>query len=175
MIAKQHGVGMIEVLVALVILAIGVLGFSALQLRAMEATAEASDRTMAMNLARDLAERIRINRLGLNDYIKSINEEKPVVKDCMGKEKTYVPNCGKTKIAQYDSTEVVEKAAEKGQEVAMELCQGSTLTCIYVAWGKTTIKERDSATGIPSKLTIENCVTSGSYVSGSQCLMMEAF
>ena len=59
--SKQNGVGLIEVLVALVLLAIGVLGFSLLQLRAIDAAQEATERTMAMSLARDLAERMRIN------------------------------------------------------------------------------------------------------------------
>ena len=75
LVKVQRGVGMVEVLVALLVLAIGVLGFSALQLRALQATAEATDRTMAMNLARDLADRIRINRLGLADYTSAINNK----------------------------------------------------------------------------------------------------
>ena len=69
---------MVEVLVALTLLAIGVLGFTALQLRAVDATAEANNRIRAMNLARDLAERIRANQVGLS---KSI-----VVKDSTGKD-----------------------------------------------------------------------------------------
>ncbi len=44
------------------VLAIGVLGFVALQYRAVEATAESVYRVQAVNLARDLAERIRVNR-----------------------------------------------------------------------------------------------------------------
>ena len=64
---NQTGVGMFEVLVALFVLAIGVLGFAALQLRAVDATIEANDKTLAMNVARDLAERIRINRLSLGN------------------------------------------------------------------------------------------------------------
>lgn len=60
---KNQGVGMVEVLVALTLLAIGVLGFTALQLRAVDATAEANNRIQAMNLARDLAERIRATKL----------------------------------------------------------------------------------------------------------------
>ena len=67
---QQKGVGMVEVLVALLLLAIGVLGFSALQLRAVEATSEAMNQVQAMNLARDLSERIRVNRDGLLDYKK---------------------------------------------------------------------------------------------------------
>ena len=44
---NQLGVGLVEVLVALVLLAIGVLGFTALQLRAVDATGEALTRSQA--------------------------------------------------------------------------------------------------------------------------------
>ena len=40
----QKGVGLIEVLVALVLLAVGVLGYSILQLRAVDASSEALSR-----------------------------------------------------------------------------------------------------------------------------------
>ncbi|HEY4713949.1 MAG TPA: prepilin-type N-terminal cleavage/methylation domain-containing protein, partial [Aquirhabdus sp.] len=42
---SQRGVGMVEVLVAMVLLAIGVLGYAALQVRAVEATGEALNRS----------------------------------------------------------------------------------------------------------------------------------
>ena len=57
----QKGVGLLDILVALLLLAIAVLGFVALQLRAVEATAEGANRIQAMNIARDLAEKMRIN------------------------------------------------------------------------------------------------------------------
>ena len=53
---SQRGVGLMEVLVALLILAIGILGFIALQYRSLDATTEATYRVQAINLARDLAE-----------------------------------------------------------------------------------------------------------------------
>lgn len=163
-INKQHGVGMVEVLVALVILAIGVLGFSALQLRSVEATTEASNRTMAMNLARDLSERIRINRSGMADYITAINDKTAEV-GCLGSAAAYEPACNKTKMAKYDANEVVLKASEKGQTIIMKKCDGSERTCIYVAWGKTTITKAD----------VSACMASGTYVPNAQCLVMEAF
>ena len=64
----QKGVGLVEVLVALLILALGVLGFAALQLRALDAAQEATEQTIAMNTARDLAERMRVNRAALATY-----------------------------------------------------------------------------------------------------------
>ena len=68
MIKTQKGVGLVEVLVALVLLSIAVLGFVALQIRAVAATNEATMNVQATNIARDLAERMRINRAGLRGY-----------------------------------------------------------------------------------------------------------
>lgn len=62
MIRNQRGVGLVEVLVALVLLGIAVLGFTALQIRAVAASADAGQNIQAMNIARDLSERIRMNR-----------------------------------------------------------------------------------------------------------------
>ena len=59
---SQNGIGLMEVLVALLVLAIGVMGFIALQYRAVEASAEGVYRVEGMRPARDSAERIRVNR-----------------------------------------------------------------------------------------------------------------
>ena len=53
---------MVEVLVALVVLAIGLLGIAALYLNSLQAGRTAVYRTEAINLAADLADRIRMNR-----------------------------------------------------------------------------------------------------------------
>ena len=65
MIIRKHqqGVGLMEVLVALLLLAIGVLGYTALQLRAVDASAEAMSRSQGMLILRGLAENIRANPL----------------------------------------------------------------------------------------------------------------
>ena len=73
-IKNQYGVGMIEVLIALLLLAVGVMGFTALQLKAVDATDEAMSKIEAMNIARDVAERIRVNRGGLATYIAELNK-----------------------------------------------------------------------------------------------------
>jgi len=68
MMKRQTGVGLVEVLVALVLLSIAVLGFVALQIRAITASNEATMNVQATNIARDLAERMRMNRDGLAGY-----------------------------------------------------------------------------------------------------------
>lgn len=164
MIRAQRGVGMIEVLVALFVLAIGVLGFSMLQLRALQATAEATDRTMAMIVARDLTDRMRINRLALNDYITAVNT-KQTETDCLGSAATYKPACNSLKMAKYDANQILDKADSLGQTVIMKTCDGSSRSCIYVAWGNTTI----------TKDNVSACMVNGVYKPDAQCLVMEAF
>lgn len=55
----QLGVGLIEVLVAVLLLSVAVLGFSALQMRAISATDESLVRTKSLTLVRNLAEVMR--------------------------------------------------------------------------------------------------------------------
>ena len=55
----QTGVGLVEVMIALLLLGVAVLGFIALQVRAISASEEAGQNVQAMNLARDLSERMR--------------------------------------------------------------------------------------------------------------------
>lgn len=56
---QQRGVGLIEVLVAVLLLSIAVLGFSALQMRAIGATDESLVRTKSLTIVRNLAEVMR--------------------------------------------------------------------------------------------------------------------
>lgn len=58
----MSGFSMIEVLVALVVLAIGLLGFALLQTMTLRFTQSAQYRTQATNLAYDLLDQMRANR-----------------------------------------------------------------------------------------------------------------
>ena len=59
MMHRQQGVGLVEVLVAVLLLSVAVLGFSALQIRAVSATDESLVRTKSMTLVRNLSEVMR--------------------------------------------------------------------------------------------------------------------
>jgi type IV pilus assembly protein PilV len=65
---SQNGFTMVETLVALVVLAIGMLGIAALYLNSLQAGRTAIYRTQAVNLAADLADRIRTNRAAIAGY-----------------------------------------------------------------------------------------------------------
>ena len=58
-LSYQRGVGLVEVLVAVLLLSVAVLGFSALQMRAITATDESLVRTKSLTVVRNLAEVMR--------------------------------------------------------------------------------------------------------------------
>ena len=67
--SDQGGFGLIEILVALLILAIGLLGMASLQTTSLQQTTGSQTRTQAIFLAEDLVERIRANRPNRGAYV----------------------------------------------------------------------------------------------------------
>lgn len=66
---RQHGFGLIEVLITMLVLAVGMLAAASLELFSKRSNFDAAQRTAAANLAQDLLERMRSNPEGLIDYI----------------------------------------------------------------------------------------------------------
>ncbi len=157
MIKNQQGVGLVEVLVALVLLGIAVLGFTALQIRAVSASADAGQNIQAMNIARDLSERIRMNRAGLNHYKASAT-----ISDCAAN------FCSSDKMAAYDFQQVQLRAEDLGMSIAVHDCQGSQLKrkCVYVAWGTTTATNGSGG---------NHCTNGTAYNPNAQCIIMEVY
>lgn len=168
---SQRGVGLMEILVSLVILAIAVLGFAALQFRALDAIQEANDRTAAMTLARDLAEKIRVNRTQLSKYKSEINVSgNKTTKSCVraDTDKTADPitsMCTQSEMATFDASQLLGAAKQKNMTIIINDCQGGDRQCIYITWGDTKITATSQA----------NCMVSGVYVAGAKCLVMEAY
>ncbi len=73
---------MVEVLVALVVLAIGLLGIAALYLNSLQSGRTAIYRTQAVNLAADLADRIRANRIAQGSYATLFADVEAEVAGC---------------------------------------------------------------------------------------------
>lgn len=165
--STQRGVGMMEVLISLLILAIAVLGFVALQVRAVASTSDAVQKVDAMNLARDLAERIRANRDAYSTYLSLLNattQSTTASTICLGS-----TTCTSVQMANYDSAEVLTRAKALGMTMAMPACQVSGTVarqCVYVAWGKTTATNGTAST---------DCTNSGAYVPTAQCVIMELY
>lgn len=172
MIKHQKGIGLIEILVSLFILAIGVLGFSALQLKAVQASSEAMTKLQAMNLGRDLAERIRANPTAYTLYATKLNAETQVTTatSCV-QNSTSIPCATANDLATYDAAEVIKGAQNLGMKIAMPNCQvvssGQNRRCIYIAWGDS--KPLDSTTDANA------CTKNGSYQLQSKCIVMEIY
>ena len=62
---RQQGVGLIEVLVALVVVSFGVLGMAGLQLTGMKHSTNGFNRSKALMLTENMATRMRINNAGV--------------------------------------------------------------------------------------------------------------
>ena len=69
MSARQGGFSLIEVLVTIAILMIGLLGLAALQTNATIAEMEAYQRSQALVLVQDLADRISANKTNASSYV----------------------------------------------------------------------------------------------------------
>ena len=157
MMKRQTGVGLVEVLVALVLLSIAVLGFVALQIRAITASNEATMNVQATNIARDLAERMRMNRTGLAGYVANTDTTNCATAFCSPED-----------MAKYDFRLVSSRATDLGMSMNVLNCQGSTLVrkCIYVAWEGTT-----ATNGTGSS----DCTNGAAYVPNAKCIIMEVY
>lgn len=71
--ATQGGVSLLEVLIALLVLAIGVLGAVLLQTNALRYSASAADQTQASFIAYDLLDRMRANPANLASYALTVS------------------------------------------------------------------------------------------------------
>lgn len=65
---RQRGFGLVESLAALVVVSVGMIGIAALYSQGLSASRTALYRTQAVNLASDMADRIRLNRQGGANY-----------------------------------------------------------------------------------------------------------
>ncbi|WP_179995182.1 type IV pilus modification protein PilV [Acinetobacter sp. YH16053] len=177
---NQTGIGLVEVIVALLLLSIGVLGFSMLQIRAMEASLDASKRIQAMNLARDLSERMRANKQGLTKFTVGADDSEKIVdaytNALTGKYyiTSYSPQCANTskctsvEFAEEDVNQILFRANTLGMKVAVNDCPGADTNrnCVFVAWGETNPVDGSSDT---------SCTNDGSFLSSSKCIVLEAY
>ena len=81
MIRQQRGVGMIEILVAVLIFAIGLLGVGGMQIFALKMNTNADIRTRANLLATDMVERMRVNPSQWEEYPMTSAECSSAVSD----------------------------------------------------------------------------------------------
>lgn len=136
----QLGVSMIEILVALLIVSIGVLGYAGLQLRALNSTEDAHYRTQATALAQDVIERMAANPRGQNGY--TTGSDWPLETPTSGMPNTWgtclgANDCTPAQMAVSDIEQARWFAAQMlpGGRVRAQQCAGAQGVCVTVAWG----------------------------------------
>lgn len=133
----QQGVGLIEVLVSLLLLAVAVLGYSALQLTAVKLTHESTQRTQATMILRNLGEQLRINPAGLGTYIEALNKgdlTKPT-KGCGLYGQTSAV-CSAHQLAVVEAYQIQQKLTKYGLSLHLQACPANRAnsTCGIISW-----------------------------------------
>ncbi len=108
--SNQRGFSLIEVLVALVVLAIGLLGLASLQMMSIKFNSDSYLRTQATTLAYDIADRMRVNSAATRagNYTSATKADadakKAAFDACVGSTcNCYAGgNCGTANLATYD-------------------------------------------------------------------------
>lgn len=166
----QAGFSMIEVLVAIVITAVGLMGFAALQTRALLAAEDTYMRTQALSLAQEVLERKRINGStemyldrnladpALATYTSGTMWMLPPPTNCFG----LIANCSPAQMAQYDIAQILA-LANNGSYLAngsirVNRSAVSNTIRIFVAWGDDTAADCAAADGLSGGLARRSCV-----------------
>jgi type IV pilus assembly protein PilV len=166
----QAGFSMVEILVAILLTAVGLMGFAALQTRALLAAEDTYMRTQAMSLAQEVLERKRINGStemyldraiadpALATYAAAGNWANPPGTSCFGTAVTCTP----VQMAEYDIAQLMALANSdsylpNGSIVVNQSAASNTIR-IFVAWGDDTAADCAAAGGLSGGLARRNCV-----------------
>lgn len=183
--SQQRGLGLVEVLVAVLLLAVAVLGFSALQINALKATNESLDRSRAMSISKQLLENMRLNSLAAGEFTKELNKLNEntdnVTAYCtkvtqasskFNSDSCKTASCTPAETAALNAWKAADLGCKQDIMLNMVACPDmaniNARQCIITSWGNTL--------PILSDTDKNACATStGTYKRGSSCLIMEAY
>ena len=201
---SQKGIGLIEVLVALMLLAIAVLGFTAMQMTAVKATDESLMRTRALTVMRGAAEMMRANAEGIPAFKTAIKgtattitntdtSNVAITKDSCISGGTPA-SCTIKQLAVKDALTVKQYATDNELSVGMATCPNTRTTvtnadnttttttsagqdrqCLIASWGDTDPIFLDDAVATDTTKDKPCADEDGIYSNGVQCFIMEAY
>lgn len=190
--SAQIGVGLIEVMVALLLLTVAVLGYTALQGQAIKSTNEAYERSQSLIMMRTIAEKIHANPSAIETYESSLNASGiPSIpnKRCGLDGVILTTLCTPVELAVAESFKVRSELQNYDFQIQMHPCPntggsgaGASTNimfsyCLLSAWGNTTptIGTNADVDCLTSRIANNNVVevAGGSYHPKSTCMMME--
>ncbi|WP_417583015.1 type IV pilus modification protein PilV [Nitrincola sp.] len=145
-LSKQTGVGMLEVLIALVVLAVGALGFAGLQLVSLKNSNEANFRAQATLIIQDAIERVQSNPKELDRYftVNNWSTDHQTVKSVPPELSKCISNsCTSAEMAGWDIAYLQWKAANTlplGRVIGSP-CGFNSMDCMIVSWNEQDITE----------------------------------
>ena len=191
--SKQTGVGLIEVMVALLLLSIAILGYSALQAQAIKATDESMERSQSLVMMRNIAEKIHANPSAIEIYEENLNKSyasSSAPSEKCGLDGVTAGFCSPEQLAVAESYNLKTKLQDYDFQIQMHPCPntGGTGTdaadnimfsyCLISAWGDTTptIGTDDETDCLTERVVGEDDVVEaagGNYHAKATCMMME--
>ena len=201
---SQQGIGLIEVLVALMLLAIAVLGFTAMQMTAVKATDESLMRTRALTVMRGAAEMMRANAEGIPAFKTAINDTATTITNTDTSNVAITKDscisggtpasCTIKQLAVKDALTVKQYATDNELSVGMATCPNTRTTvtnadnttttttsagqdrqCLIASWGDTDPIFLDTAVATDTTKDKPCADEDGIYSNGVQCFIMEAY
>ena len=188
----QSGVGLVEVMVALLLLAVAVLGYSALQGRAIKATNESFERSQSLVMMRNIEEKIHANPFAIETYETQINNIDSVTAPSTqcGLDGVAVTLCTPVQLAEAESYKIKVDLQNYDFQIQMHPCpntggNGTDPTtnimysyCLISAWGDTTptIGKNGKIDCLTERVVGKNNVVEaagGNYHARATCMMME--
>ena len=127
---RTKGFSLIEVLIAVLIFAIGLLGVASLQLFGLQQNQNSQMRTQAVILAQDMAERLRANQLGWQSgaYHGIDSRGASYSADCLGN------ICSMSALAEHDAREWTEAVLAELPGGRGEVRVDGAVTLVSISW-----------------------------------------
>lgn len=161
---RQRGVSLVEVLIALFVLAIGVLGYAGMQLFSLRGAEDAGNRALAMLIAVDAMERVMINPEQETTYFTASSW--PGTAPTPGGEypdSCMSSACTAAQLADADIDQLAWAAANSlpnGMIRVQNDCTGTpSPDCVVVSWGE---------------FTPDDCLTGAGISTTATCVVLEA-
>jgi type IV pilus assembly protein PilV len=135
---QLQGFSLLEVMIAMVIFAVGVLGLAGMQVIALENSNESSSRNQAIILAYSMSDRMIANKIAQDSYLISSTVILPVNTSCN------VGNCISSGIVTYDHSQWKQNISQQLLSGSGEITGAFPNYSITVRWDE----DRSGATGL---------------------------
>ncbi|TKA93536.1 type IV pilus modification protein PilV [Halopseudomonas bauzanensis] len=145
----ERGISLLEVLISLLILSLGALGFAGLQLKGLKTTEDANYRAQATLIAQDAVERLLSNPGEISAYLNG-NGYTAVAPGSAPPTTCMDSACSSSEMAAWDKSHLVWTAANSlpAGQIMITDCAFNGAQCVIVSWNGMAPGTCSTASGI---------------------------